>query len=123
MRACAPSADRVLYIDARLRGDTGAISGLVDIAATAVFWSLPTLGEEARGATVGFDIHFLNLAVAVDMPLAVTWVPIEPSEEAIASNRIACSSISRVLAEAAIGAPALASRTGGIRTVWPANRR
>ncbi|MEZ5598036.1 MAG: PaaI family thioesterase [Pseudomonadales bacterium] len=50
----------------------GAISGLVDIAATAVFWSLPTLGEAARGATVGFDIHFLNLAVAVDLTATAT---------------------------------------------------
>ncbi|MCA9536377.1 MAG: hypothetical protein KC593_21995 [Myxococcales bacterium] len=29
VRACAPTANRVLYIDARVRGDTGAISGLV----------------------------------------------------------------------------------------------
>lgn len=45
----------------------GAISGLVDIAATAVFWSKPDLSMQARGATVGFDIHFLRLVVAADL--------------------------------------------------------
>lgn len=45
----------------------GAISGLVDIAATAVFWSKADLSEHARGATVGFDIHFLRLVVAEDL--------------------------------------------------------
>lgn len=50
----------------------GAISGLVDIAATAVFWSAPGLGERDRGATVGFDIHFLRLAVATDLIATAT---------------------------------------------------
>ena len=45
----------------------GAISGLVDIAATAVFWSKPDLDPAARGATVGFDIHFLRLASGEDL--------------------------------------------------------
>ena len=66
-------ADRVLvgmkyreeFGDDRVHG--GAISALVDIAATAAFWSAPDLGEQARGATVGFDIHFLSMATAVDL--------------------------------------------------------
>ncbi len=45
----------------------GAISALVDSAATAAFWAYPDLGESARGATVGFSINFLRLAVAVDL--------------------------------------------------------
>ncbi len=50
----------------------GAISGLVDIAATAVFWSRPELTDQDRGATVGFDIHFLKLAVATDLIATAT---------------------------------------------------
>ncbi len=45
----------------------GAISALVDIAATAAFWSCPDLSAAARGATVGFTINFLALAVATDL--------------------------------------------------------
>lgn len=56
--------DRKLGVG-RIHG--GAISGLVDIAATAVFWSKPGLSVDDRGATIGFDIHFLKLAVATDL--------------------------------------------------------
>ena len=45
----------------------GAISALVDIAATAAFWSSPLATPEARCATVGFTINFLSLAVATDL--------------------------------------------------------
>ena len=45
----------------------GAISALVDIAATCAFWSIADPPESARGATVGFDIHFLRLSVATDL--------------------------------------------------------
>lgn len=45
----------------------GAISALVDIAATAAFWSHPDIAAQARGATVGFTINFLNLARQVDL--------------------------------------------------------
>lgn len=45
----------------------GAISALVDIAATAAFWSHPDLTEGSRGATVGFSINFLRLAVAENL--------------------------------------------------------
>ena len=50
----------------------GAISALVDIAATAAFWSCPDLSPAARGATVGFTINFLNLAVATDLIATAT---------------------------------------------------
>lgn len=50
----------------------GAISALVDIAATAAFWSHPDIGPEARGATVGFTINFLNLARNVDLTADAT---------------------------------------------------
>ena len=50
----------------------GAISALVDIAATAAFWSHPEIPETARGATVGFTINFLKLAVATDLAAEAT---------------------------------------------------
>ena len=45
----------------------GAISALVDIAATAAFWSHPSVGAGARGATVDFTVHFLRMAVQTDL--------------------------------------------------------
>ena len=50
----------------------GAISAFVDTAATAAFWSHPSLSENARGATVGFSINFLRLAVATDLYATAT---------------------------------------------------
>ena len=45
----------------------GAISALVDVAATASFWSTPLVNPKSNGATVGFTINFLNLAVQTDL--------------------------------------------------------
>ncbi|MEJ2131803.1 MAG: PaaI family thioesterase [Gammaproteobacteria bacterium] len=50
----------------------GAISALVDIASTAAFWSHPDLPATARGATVGFTINFLRLAVQTDLVATAT---------------------------------------------------
>ena len=50
----------------------GAISALVDIAATAAFWSCPDVTPASQGATVGFAINFLKLAVATDLVAAAT---------------------------------------------------
>ncbi len=50
----------------------GAISGLVDIAATSAFWAHPNLAADARGATVGFTINFLSLAMGVDLTALAT---------------------------------------------------
>lgn len=71
-------ADRVVVIMpyrtdlgvGRIHG--GAISSLIDTAATAAFWSHPTLSPNARGATVGFTINFLRLAVATDLTATAT---------------------------------------------------
>lgn len=45
----------------------GAISALIDIVATAAFWAHPDIPAQARGATVGFTVNFLKLAVATDL--------------------------------------------------------
>jgi uncharacterized protein (TIGR00369 family) len=50
----------------------GAIAALVDIAATAAFWSHPDIPAQARGATVGFTVNFLKLAVATDLTATAT---------------------------------------------------
>ncbi|MEX2482822.1 MAG: PaaI family thioesterase [Gammaproteobacteria bacterium] len=51
--------------DDRVNG--GAISALVDLAATCAFWSHPGVSSEARGATIGFSINFLELVVGRDL--------------------------------------------------------
>ena len=50
----------------------GAISALIDIAATAAFWSSPLVYRESRGATVAISINFLKLAVATDLYATAT---------------------------------------------------
>lgn len=50
----------------------GTISVLVDIAATAAFWSCSDLTPTSQGATVGFTINFLKLAVATDLVATAT---------------------------------------------------
>ncbi len=45
----------------------GVISALIDIAATAAFWSHPDVNENTRGATVEFTVHFLRLTVGLDL--------------------------------------------------------
>lgn len=50
----------------------GAISALVDIAATAAFWSHPDTNATSRGATVSFSINYLKLAVATDLTAIAT---------------------------------------------------
>lgn len=50
----------------------GAISALVDVAATAAFWSSPDVTPSSQGATVGFTINFLRLAVATDLVATAT---------------------------------------------------
>ena len=50
----------------------GAISGLVDVAATAAFWSHRDLPSNARGATIGFTINFLRVAVETDLAATAT---------------------------------------------------
>jgi uncharacterized protein (TIGR00369 family) len=49
------------------RVNGGAIASLVDLAGTCACWSNPLVTEHARGATVGFTINYLKLAVASDL--------------------------------------------------------
>ena len=50
----------------------GAISALVDVAATAAFWARPGLGPDSRGATVGFSISFTRLSARTDLIATAT---------------------------------------------------
>ena len=45
----------------------GAISALIDVAATAAFWATPLANPKSLGATVGLTVNFLKLAVETDL--------------------------------------------------------
>ena len=45
----------------------GAISALIDVAATAAFWATPLVNPKSMGATVGLTVNFLKLAVQTDL--------------------------------------------------------
>ena len=45
----------------------GAISGLVDCAATAAFWAIPEITAGSRGTTIGFSISFLSAGRGSDL--------------------------------------------------------
>ena len=49
------------------RVNGGAISSLIDLAATSAFWSHPTITDNSRGATVSLTVNFLRLSVATDL--------------------------------------------------------
>ena len=49
------------------RVNGGAISSLIDLAATSAFWSHPKITDNSRGATVSFTVNFLHLSVAVNL--------------------------------------------------------
>lgn len=56
--------------DVTTLGDTvhgGAISGLVDSAATAAFWAHPDASPDARGTTIGFSINFVAAGRGQDL--------------------------------------------------------
>jgi uncharacterized protein (TIGR00369 family) len=51
-------------------GDTvhgGAVSGLVDAAATASFWAHAEASPKARGTTIGFSINFVSAGRGQDL--------------------------------------------------------
>jgi uncharacterized protein (TIGR00369 family) len=51
-------------------GDTlhgGALSALVDVAATVSFWASPSVKPGAQGATIGFSINFTSAARGSDV--------------------------------------------------------
>jgi uncharacterized protein (TIGR00369 family) len=64
-RVCVKMPYREQLGVGRIHG--GAISALVDVAATAAFWADAQLSEQALGATVDFTIHFLRLAAGIDL--------------------------------------------------------
>ena len=45
----------------------GAITALIDVAATAAFWSSPLVTSNSRGATVALSVNFLKLAKETDL--------------------------------------------------------
>ncbi len=45
----------------------GAISGLVDCAATASFWAIPEITPGSRGTTIGFSVSFLSAGRGSDL--------------------------------------------------------
>lgn len=49
------------------RVNGGAIASLVDLAGVCACWSNPVVSEQARGATVGFNINYLRLVVGSDI--------------------------------------------------------
>ncbi len=50
----------------------GAISALVDVAASCAFWSNEAVGADSRGATIGFTINFLRLVSTEDLHASAT---------------------------------------------------
>jgi uncharacterized protein (TIGR00369 family) len=57
-------------VDVTTLGDTvhgGAISALVDSAATAAFWAHPGASPAARGTTIGFSINFVAAGRGQDL--------------------------------------------------------
>src|SRR5215510_10114041 len=45
----------------------GAISALIDVAATAAFWTGADLARNPRGTTIGFSVNFLAPARGMDL--------------------------------------------------------
>lgn len=45
----------------------GAISALIDMAATASFWASPSVPAGARGTTIGFSVNFLSAGRGKDL--------------------------------------------------------
>jgi uncharacterized protein (TIGR00369 family) len=52
----------------------GAISALVDVAATAAAWTKADLARSPRGTTIGFSINFLAGAIATDLVATATVI-------------------------------------------------
>ena len=64
-RVRLPYRDEIVTVGDMVHG--GAISGLVDIAATAAAWSGANPSGAPRGTTVGFSINFLAAARAQEL--------------------------------------------------------
>jgi uncharacterized protein (TIGR00369 family) len=48
-------------------GARGAIAALIDVAATAAFWTGADLARSPRGTTIGFTVNFLAPARGADL--------------------------------------------------------
>jgi uncharacterized protein (TIGR00369 family) len=67
-RVRLPFRDELATIGDVVHG--GAISGLIDIAATAAAWSGAAAGASPRGTTVGFSVNFLAAGRGQDLVAA-----------------------------------------------------
>ena len=65
VRVRLPFREEIVTVGDMVHG--GAISGLVDIAATAAAWSGANPSGPPRGTTVGFSINFLAAARAQEL--------------------------------------------------------
>lgn len=65
VRVRLPYRDQVTTIGDTVHG--GAISALVDTAATASFWARPRIEPGSRGTTIGFSINFLSAGRGRDL--------------------------------------------------------
>lgn len=65
VRLKLPYRDEVTTVGDTVHG--GAISGLVDSAATASFWASPNIAPGARGTTIGFSINFVSAGRGQDL--------------------------------------------------------
>lgn len=78
----------------------GAVSALVDVAATASFWASSKIPAGARGTTIGFSINFVSAARGKDL-LATARVRRRGRE--ISTGEVAvCDSDDRELAVALV---------------------
>ena len=68
VRVRLPFRDDIVTIGDMVHG--GAISGLIDIAATAAAWSGASPGGSPRGTTVGFSVSFLAAGRGQDLVAA-----------------------------------------------------
>lgn len=65
VRVRLPFRDAVTTLGNLVHG--GAISALVDVAATAAAWTKADLARSPRGTTIGFTINFLQGALGTDL--------------------------------------------------------
>lgn len=60
-----PFRDELTTMGSLVHG--GAISALVDVAATAAAWTKADLARSPRGTTIGFSVNFLQGAIGTDL--------------------------------------------------------
>ena len=70
VRVRLPFRDAVTTIGDLVHG--GAISGLVDAAATASFWASGDIAPGSRGTTIGFSVNFVSAGRGCDLVATAT---------------------------------------------------